>query len=71
MFCVSQAAQTIYHYESPTSRAVHGTSRVVWGRLEYIKVGVLVGLATDVLLSRPGVSGAYPFGTSGLTTTIF
>ena len=36
-------------YESPTARAVHGTSRVVWGRLKYIKVGVLVGLATAVV----------------------
>ena len=47
IFCVSQAPQTMY--ESPTARAVHGTSRVVWGRLEYIKVGVLVGLATAVV----------------------
>ena len=45
-------------YESPTARAVHGATRVVWGRLEYIKVGVLVGLATAAL-SRPSVSGAY------------
>ena len=50
MFCVSQAPQTIY--ESPTARAVHGTSRVVWGRLEYIKVGVLVGLATAVVQTQ-------------------
>ena len=56
-FCVSRAPQTIY--ESPTARGVHGTSRVVWGRLEYIKVGVLVGLTTLLLLSRPSVSGAY------------
>ena len=27
-------------YEIPTARAVHGTSCVVWGRPEYIKVGV-------------------------------
>ena len=47
MFWVSQAPQTIY--ESPTARAVHGTSRVVWGRLEYIKVVVIVGLATAVV----------------------
>ena len=44
-------------YESPTARAVHGTSRVVWGRLGYIKVGVLVGLATAVV--QTSVSGAY------------
>ena len=39
-------------YESPTARAVHGTSRVVWRRLEYIKVGVLVGLATAVVQTQ-------------------
>ena len=50
MFCVSQAPQTIY--ESPTARAVHGTSHVVWGRLEYIKVGVFVGLATAVVQTQ-------------------
>ena len=50
MFCVSQAPQTIY--ESSTARAVPGTSRVVWGRLEYIKVGVLVGLATAVVQTQ-------------------
>ena len=50
MFCLSQAPQTIY--ESATARAVHGTSRVVWGRLEYIKVGVLVGLATAVVQTQ-------------------
>ena len=50
MFYVSQAPQTIY--ESPTARVVHGTSRVVWGRLDYIKVGVLVGHATAVVQTQ-------------------
>ena len=50
MFCVSQAPRTIH--ESPTARAVHGTSHVVWGRLEYVKVGVLVGLATAVVQTQ-------------------
>ena len=49
-FCVSQAPQTIY--ESPTARAVHGTSCVVWGRPEYIEVGVLVGLETAAVQTQ-------------------
>ena len=48
--CVSQAPQTIYKH--PTARAVRGTSRVVWGRREYIEVGVLVGLATAVVQTQ-------------------
>ena len=39
-------------YESPTGCAVHGASRVVWGRSEYIQVGVLVGLATAVVQTQ-------------------
>ena len=37
-------------YESPRASAMHDTSRVVWGRLEHIKVGVLVGLATTAVI---------------------
>ena len=29
---------------------MHGTSRVVWGRPEYIKVGVVVGLVTAAVV---------------------
>ena len=39
-------------YESPRASAMHDTSRVVWGRLEHIKVGVLVGLTTAVIQTQ-------------------
>ena len=48
--CVLQAPQSIY--ESPTAGAVHGTSRVGCGRREYIKIGVIVGLATGVVQTQ-------------------
>ena len=60
--CVSQAPQTIY--ESPTARPVHGTSCVFKENLfgsvrNALKKNGVYSSDSQLLLSRPSVSGAY------------
>ena len=65
-FFVSQAPQTIY--ESPTARAVHDTSCVVWGRPECIKQSRCTRRTRNCCCPDPALAARKKNNYSGIST---